>query len=74
MKASTTLGAILLIAGVAGLVFEGIRYTTKDTVVDAGPIEIEAEHTRTIPIAPAVGVIAVVAGIVLVGVGARRSA
>jgi len=73
MKAITVLGAILLIAGVAGLVFGGIRYTKSETVIDAGPIEVEAEHTKTIPIAPAAGAVAVIAGIVLVGLGSRRS-
>lgn len=71
MRAPTIFGIVLIVVGVAALLFQGIEYTTDETVIDAGPIEVEAERERTIPIAPIVGVIAVVGGIVLIGVGKK---
>jgi len=71
MRAPTIFGIVLIVVGVAALLFQGIEYTTDETVIDAGPIEVEAERERTIPIAPIVGVIAVVGGIVLIGVGRK---
>ncbi len=72
MKALTMLGLILILGGIAALVFKGIRYTTHDTVIDAGPVQVEAEHKKSIPLGPVAGGAALVAGIVLVGVGRRN--
>jgi len=69
MKTSTILGVLLVLFGMAALIWKGIEYTTEETLIDAGPIEIEAEQQRTIPIAPVVGVVAVVGGIILLGIG-----
>jgi hypothetical protein len=69
MKASVMIGVILVLAGAAALIWKGIEYTTSETVVDVGPIEVEAEQEKTIPIAPIVGVVAVIGGIILIGTG-----
>lgn len=71
--AITVLGIVLIIGGIAALVFKGIQYTTHDTVFDAGPVKVQAETKKTIPIEPAVGVAALVGGLVLVGIGRRRT-
>ena len=56
--------AIILIAlGIAALGYQGITYTTREKVVDLGPIQLTAEKTRTIPLPPIVGAIALVAGV-----------
>ena len=49
-----------------------VRITSRDRVVDAGPIKIDADRTHTVPIAPIVGVIALVGGIALFATGGRR--
>lgn len=70
----TILIAILLIAlGVIALAYEGFNYTTKEKVVDIGPLKVTAEKTRTIPLPPIVGAIALVGGIVLLVVGSKKS-
>ncbi len=71
MKALTILGIILILGGIAALALKGIQYTKHDTVLDAGPLQVEAEHKKTIPLGPVAGGAAVLAGIVLVGVGRR---
>ena len=72
MKALTVLGIILILAGIAALAIQGIQYTTHDTVIDAGPLKVEAENQHTIPLGPVAGGAALLAGVVLVGIGRRR--
>lgn len=72
MKGLTILGIILILGGIAALVVKGIEYTTHDTVIDAGPVQVETERKKTIPLGPVAGGAALLAGIVLVGVGRRN--
>jgi drug/metabolite transporter (DMT)-like permease len=71
MRGTQILGIVLIIAGVIMLAVGGFRYTDRDTVVDAGPIQIEAERERTVPLSPIAGGAALVGGIVLLVVGSR---
>lgn len=65
--------AILLIAlGIAAFAYQGITYTTREKVVDLGPIQVTAEKSKTLPLPPIVGAIALVGGIVLLVVGNRK--
>ncbi len=72
MKPITLIGVILIILGIVALAYQGISYTKKDKVVDLGPLKVETEKKETIPLPPVLGVIAVVGGIVLVVVSARK--
>ena len=72
MKPVAVIGVILIILGIAALAYQGITYTTKDKVVDLGPLKVEAQREKTIPLPPIVGVAALIGGIVLVAVSARR--
>ena len=67
-------GVILIILGVVALIFGGISYTTKEEVVDLGPIEATAEQKKTIPLPPVLGAIALIGGIVLLVVGSKKKA
>ena len=70
---TTTLFAIILIAlGVVALAYEGITYTTKEKVIDIGPLKVTEEKTKTFPLPPIVGAIALVGGIVLLVAGNRK--
>jgi uncharacterized membrane protein len=71
MRAVTILGIILIVAGIAALAVKSIEYTTHDTVIDAGPVQVETEEENSIPLGPVAGGAALVAGLVLVGVGRR---
>jgi hypothetical protein len=74
MKASLMLIGIALIElGLIALVYQGITYTTREKVVDLGPLKITAEKERTIPLPPILGGLALAGGIVLVVVAARKS-
>ena len=72
MKPATVIGVILIVIGIIALAYQGITYTTREKVVDLGPLKVEANRERTIPLPPVVGVIALVGGIVLVAVSGRK--
>jgi len=69
-----TVGLLLIVLGAIALIWGGISYTTREEIVDIGPIEIEAEERKRIPLPPILGAIALVGGIVLMVSGARRNA
>lgn len=65
-------GIVLIILGVLALAYQGIRYTTKDKLVDIGPLEITSTEKKSIPIPPIVGGIAIVAGIAMILMERRK--
>ncbi len=70
---STTIVAILLIAlGAVALGYQGITYTSRENVVDFGPLKMTAETKKTLPLPPIVGAVALVGGIVLLVVGKKK--
>jgi len=72
MKTNALIGIILIVLGIVALAYQGITYTTREKVIDIGPIQVTADKTRTLPIAPIVGGIALVGGIVLLITGNRK--
>jgi hypothetical protein len=72
MKTYTLLGIILIVVGVVAFAYQGITYTTREKVVDLGPVHMTAERTRTLPLPPIVGAIALVGGIVLLVAGNKK--
>jgi hypothetical protein len=72
MAAARTVGIILVVLGIVALVWGGISWTREETVVDLGPLEAKTETRETIPLPPLIGGIALIAGIVLLVVPARR--
>ena len=63
------LGIILIVVGIVVFAYQGITYTSRKKVVDIGSVQVTAEKTRTLPLPPIVGGIALVGGIVLLLVG-----
>ena len=59
-------GIVLIILGGLALAYQGIRYTTREKLIDLGPLKVTASEQKTIPLPPIVGGIALVAGIALV--------
>lgn len=72
MKPATILGVVLIVLGLAALAYQGITYTTREKVIDIGPIQASADRQRTIPLPPIMGIVAVAAGVALVVVGVRK--
>jgi hypothetical protein len=72
MRGTMLLGVILLVAGLAGLAWPVINYTTTEKVVDIGPIEVTAEREKRLPVPPIVGGLAAVAGLVIIVTSSRH--
>jgi hypothetical protein len=73
MKMASIVGIVLIVLGVIGLAVGGINYTSREKVIDIGPIEATAEKRERIPISPIAGGIALAAGVVLLIAGNRRT-
>jgi hypothetical protein len=74
MKTPLMLAGIALIAlGLIALVYQGITYTSREKVVDLGPLTITSQKEKTLPLSPILGGLALAGGIVLVIAAARRS-
>jgi uncharacterized membrane protein YidH (DUF202 family) len=71
MKPATIIGAILIVLGIIGFAMGGFSFTHEKKVVDAGPVQISHQQTKTVPISPILSLVALVGGIGLVGLGLR---
>jgi len=74
MKPMTIAGVMLVLLGVLALAYQGVSYTTRETVIDIGPVQATADRERTLPIPPVLGIVALVGGVVLLISGARKHA
>jgi hypothetical protein len=72
MKTTTIAGSLLILLGAVALMYQGITYTTREKLLDLGPIHATTETQKTIPLPPVVGGLALVGGIVILVLGARR--
>jgi hypothetical protein len=65
------IGIVLIVLGVIALAVGGFHYTTREKIVDLGPVQATADKEHHVPLSPIAGGAAVVAGIVLVIAGTR---
>ena len=63
------LGIVLIVVGIIGLAWGGFSYTTREKVVDLGPIHASRDKTHSVPLPPIAGALALVGGITLVAIG-----
>ena len=71
-NAILVIAAVLIAIGVVSLAYQGITYTTREKVLEVGPIKATAEKEKTIPLPPILGELALAGGVVLLVAGARR--
>jgi hypothetical protein len=62
---------ILIILGLIGLAWGGFTYTTRQKVLDVGPIHATRDKTHTVPLPPIAGLFALIGGVALVLVRPR---
>jgi hypothetical protein len=73
MKTAPILGVALIILGIVAFAYQGITYTTRENVIDLGSLQATVDKKQTIPLPPLVGALALVGGIALLIIGARRA-
>ncbi len=68
------IGVLLIVFGVVALAMGGIEYTTREKVLDIGPVQATTEKHHLIPLSPIAGIAAVAGGIALLVAGTRTRA
>jgi hypothetical protein len=66
-------GIALLVIGIVAFAYQGITYTSREKILDLGPIQATAQTRKTIPLSPLLGGLALAGGILLVVVGVKKS-
>jgi hypothetical protein len=74
MKPAAILGLVLIVVGLAALAYQSVTYTSRETVVDIGPVHATADRQKTLSLPPVFGIVAVAGGVVLLFAGARKHA
>ena len=65
-------GIVLVILGIVGLAYGGVTWTTKERVVDLGPLQVTHDKTQSLPLPPIAGGICLIAGVVLLVAAGRQ--
>jgi uncharacterized membrane protein len=69
----TLVGIALIVLGIVAFAYQGITYTSCEKIIDIGPIQATADIQKTIPLSPLLGGLALVGGVLLVVVGAKKT-
>ena len=73
IKSITLVGIALILLGIVAFAYQGISYTSREKVIDVGPLQATVDTKKTIPLSPLLGGLVLVGGIVLVVVGSKKS-
>jgi uncharacterized membrane protein len=71
MKPLAWIGVLLIVAGVIVVAMRGIPYTKSHNEVEVGPLKVTSQERGMVP--PIAGIVAIVAGAVLVFAGRKSS-
>ena len=69
----TLVGIALIVLGIVAFAYQGISYTSREKVIDIGPLQASVDTKKTIPLPPILGGLVLVGGMALVVVGAKKS-
>jgi uncharacterized membrane protein HdeD (DUF308 family) len=72
VKPLALIGIVLVVLGLGALAYQGFSYTTRETVLDIGPIKATADREKTVSLPPVVGIVSVIAGVALIVAGQRK--
>jgi uncharacterized membrane protein YidH (DUF202 family) len=73
MRPVTLIGVLLIVAGVAALVFGHFEYSDTKPVLKAGPLQVNATEQHSVDIPTIAGIVIVIAGVGLALAGQRRA-
>ncbi|HMI31668.1 MAG TPA: hypothetical protein VK527_08010 [Candidatus Limnocylindrales bacterium] len=72
MNGVTILGFLLIALGIFGLVVGGVSYTKDKDTVDLGPVDLTVKEKEHVHIPPALAIVALIGGALLVVTGTRK--
>jgi hypothetical protein len=72
MAVRRIVGLALVAVGMVVLLWGGIFWRDRDTIVDTGPLKVETSERKGVALSPMVGAAVLVGGIILVLVQSRR--
>jgi uncharacterized membrane protein len=73
MKPIIWVGILLIVLGALALAYQGFGYSHHEQVMDVGPMHVTREDPERVSIPPIVGGLALVGGIALLVVGAKKN-
>ena len=74
MSARRIVGSILMVLGIVSLVWGGLFWTDRDTVLDAGPFKVTTQEREGVALPQTLGVLSLIGGVLLLVVPDRRRA
>jgi hypothetical protein len=72
MTTRRIVGLVLIVIGLIALISGGVFWTNRETIVDAGPLEIATDEREGVAIPPVVGILSLIGGIALLAIPDRR--
>jgi len=73
INSTVLFGIALIVLGVVVFAYQGITYTTREKVIDLGPIQASVDTKKTVAFPPILGALVLAGGIVLVVAGTKKS-
>jgi len=73
IKSITLVGIAFILLGIVAFAYQGISYTSREKIIDVGPLQASVDTKKTIPLSPLLGGLVLVGGIVLVVVGTKKT-
>jgi uncharacterized membrane protein len=73
MKPIMWVGILLVVLGALAIAYQGFNYTHQEKILDVGPIHATAEEHDRVSIPPVLGGLALVGGIALLVIGAKKN-
>ena len=73
MRNLMSVGVVLVVLGIAGLIVQNVSFSETKNVVDIGPLQVRSTEQHNVPIPTNAGIAAIVAGLGLV-IASRRQA
>ena len=65
-------GILLIIFGVAALIYGGFTYTSQKNVAKIGSMQISTTENHTLPVPPILGIVAIAGGAGMIYLGAKK--
>ena len=65
-------GILLIMCGIAAILYGGFSYTSRKKAVDMGPMQISVTEHHSVPIPPILGIAGILAGGALVYFGTKQ--